>query len=192
MPEKKNQAIVDNYKTYQKVRYENKELVEDVIFLKDKGSNNANYKHGKSLVRSEKLEDIEFIVEANKKQKSRYGFKLRSKILCEKPFFRFDISGATHNNHSPLIPLNLRKITTPHFQYYDENGYNTAYKTDKLKDPNIIIKLREDLNKGSELFCQESRTFTLDNSFPTIQELPILLFNENQIDPLIDIDFDEA
>jgi hypothetical protein len=192
MYEQINEQILKNYPLFQKVRYENKELVKNVINLEDEGSNNANYKHGKSFVKSKKLEDIEFIIEANKKDIKRYGFKLMSKLLCERPFFRFDASGCTHNNNSPLIPLTLRQITTPHFQYYDKEGYNTAYKTEELKDPDIISELEQDINKGAEIFCKESVTFTTGNRYPTINRDSGLLFKTNEIDLLIDIKFDEA
>lgn len=190
MPEKINEQIVKSYPVFQKVRYEKKKLVENIIHLTDKKSNN-NYKQGFSVVISKELNDLKFVAEANKTEVKRYGFKLMSKVLCERPFFRFDASGCTHNNNSPIIPLTLRQITTPHFQFYDELGYNVAYKTDQLKDTDIISKIEQDINKGVELFCEESRTFTEENSYPTIKRDSGLLFETNEIDPLTNITFDE-
>jgi hypothetical protein len=140
MPEPINKTIVRNYDIYKKVRHEKKEVLNDSIVLTDKKSN-AHYKQSTSPVKSLFVEDAELIIEADKKQVKRYGFKLRSVSICDKPFFRFDASGCSHNNKAPTIPLPLRQISTPHFQYYDELGYNTAYKTDELKDPQIISEL---------------------------------------------------
>lgn len=191
MPERINHQIIENYQTFKRVRYENKELSDDRIVLEDKKSN-ANYKNGTSLVKSNEVTDLQFVVEANKRQVKNYGFKLISKTLCDKPFFRFDAAGCAHNNKSPQNPLPLRQITTPHFQFYDELGYNNAYKTAELKDPKVVSELEHDINKGAELFCEESVTFTSENSYPNIERDRGLLFGTGNIDPLIDIKFDES
>ena len=190
MPEPINKTIVRNYEIYKKVRHEKKELANNSITLIDKKSN-IHFKHAVLPIKSSFIEDIELIVEADKNQIKRYGFKLKSVSICEKPFFRFDASGCSHNNHAPSIPLPLRQVSTPHFQYYDELGFNTAYKTDKLKDPQIIAELEIDINKGIGLFCEESVIFTAINGYPNIERDAGLIFQAEEIDPLKNVRFDE-
>ncbi len=190
MPESINKEILQNYSIYKKVQYEKKEITNKTITLADK-KNNVHFRQAISPIISSIVSDIELIIEADKKQVKRYGFKLKSKSICEKPFFRFDSSGVTHNNKAPTIPLPLRQITPPHFQYYDELGYNTAYKTDELKNPQIIAELETDINKGIGLFCEESVIFTATNGFPNIEREAGILFKNEEIDPLINVSFDE-
>jgi hypothetical protein len=190
MSEPVNKAILKNYETYRKVRHEKKEIANNNLTLTDK-KNNIHFKQAVSPVTSSLIEDIELIIEADKNQVKRYGFKLRSVSICEKPFFRFDASGCSHSNHAPSIPLPLRQISTPHFQYYDELGYNTAYKTDELKDPQIIAELEVDINRGIGLFCEEIIIFTALNGYPNIERDSGLIFQAEEIDPLKNVKFDE-
>lgn len=191
MSEPINQKILSNYDTYRKVRYEEKVVEDETIILTEK-KNNINYKQGTSKVQSNFLSDIMFIAEAHKTKAKNYGLKLRSKSISEKPFFRFDASGCAHNNKSPEIPLPLRQITTPHFQYYNELGFNTAYKTEELKDQNVVLNIESDMNIGVKLFCDESFTFTKDKGYPKIIRDNGLLFKTEAKDPLKNIDFDES
>ena len=192
MPETINKSILQNYDTYKKVRYENKKITDNKIVLEKKKDKNNNFNYGNSPIRSNHVSDIELIIEAHKIDIFKYGFKLRSLSISERPFFRFDSSGGFHNNISPIIPLTLRQVSTPHFQFYDELGHNTAYKTDVLKDVDIIDELRENINKGIEIFCQESVIFTTENGMPLIERDTELLFKAQNIDPLIDENFNES
>ena len=190
MPEPINKLILQNYSTYKRVRFEKKVIESETIILAAKKSN-INFKLGTSFVRSSVISDLELIIEADRINVKSYGFKLKAASISEKPFFRFDAAGCTHNNHSPLTPLPLRQIKTPHFQYYDELGYNTAYQTESLKDPKIITELETDINKGIGLFCEESVIFTVLNGYPNIDREPGLIFKTEEIDPLINVKFDE-
>lgn len=192
MPETINTSIVKNYITYRKVRYENKKITIPKVRLGEVKGNNNNFKYGNCQIESKYVNDAELIIEAHKKDVHRYGFKLKAKSISERPFFRFDASGSSHDNRSPLTPLVLRQISTPHFQFYDELGYNTAYQTEILKDTNIVDNLRGNINIGIEIFCQESVTFTNGNGIILIERDPGLLFKAQNIDPLIDENFDES
>ena len=115
MPEKINNEIVQKYGLYVSVREGKKTLKSGRIILHD----DPNHKTGKERI--EKLEHpsvshLEFTVNSHKFERQRYGFKLLSKEICSKPFFRFDAAGATHRNKSPDTPLSLQVVTTPHFQ----------------------------------------------------------------------------
>ena len=191
MSERINRLILQNYGTYKKVRFEKKIIESDKITLLDKNSN-VNFRKGSASVISMVVPDIEFYVEAHKNFAKNYKFGLISKSISERPFFRFDASGCTHNNNSPLVSLTLRQIKTPHFQYYDEAGYNTAYQTEDLKDPIKILELESDINKGASLFCNESVLITATKGCPKIERHEILLlFKSEDIDPLNGITFDE-
>ncbi|WP_375562020.1 hypothetical protein ACE193_05580 [Bernardetia sp. OM2101] len=189
MPEKPNKKIVDNYHIYEKVRHESKEIDRANICLIDK-KNKANAKIATCNVKSVQVGDLELLIEASKDYTKRYGFKLMSKTICPQPFFRFDASGGAHNNNSPNTPLSNRQVRTPHFQYYDDLGHNTAYQTDELKNSKVVAEIEKDINKGVELFCEESVTFTDNMSYPFIERYDGVIFKTSNTDPLKNINFE--
>ncbi len=190
MPEKLNNKIVENYALYKEVRFEEKTLTKSEILLKE-NKNQATSKVAHVVVESEVVDDLLLIIRANKINVQYYGLKLMSKTISDKPFFRFDASGLAHFNRAPETPLSLCQITTPHFQYYDEQGYNTAYKNAKLKNLKIVEKLEKDINVGTEIFCRECFVCTKDNAYPTVIRDGESLFETKEKDPLKNIDFDE-
>ena len=189
MPEKINKEIIQNYDLYKKVKRATKRLKSEQIVLVE----NLNHKVGNEKtepVTSSELTDIDLKIMADKSILGRYQFHLRSKSICQQPFFRFDASGLTHRNKSSNTPLSLQQVTTPHFQYYDETGVNTAYKTEELKDTTSIDKILTDINYGMSLFCNESITFTERNNVPNIIRNGGEIFPVVELDPLNNIKFE--
>lgn len=187
MPEKVNNEIVQNYDLYVAVREGKKTIKSQTIILHD----DPNHTTGKERIEKAEhpsLSHLEFAINSHKIERQRYAFKLSSKDICAKPFFRFDAAGATHRNKSPETPLPLQVVTTPHFQIYDKQGYSLAYKTDDLKNPEKLIEIDSNINEGVKLFCTESNTFVENGNFPEIIA-DTELFPFNGKDPLADINF---
>lgn len=189
MPEKINSEILRNYSLFKRVKNTLKTVLSENIILHQ----NSNHKVGKEktepVIHSE-INDINLTIKADKVIGSRYQFHLRSATICKEPFFRFDASGLTHRNRNPNTPLSKQQITTPHFQYYDDLGINTAYKTEELNNNEIVNKIQRNINYGMAIFCQESVTFTENRKVPFIVLNDGLLFETENIDPLININFD--
>lgn len=185
-----NNEIVKNYRLYEIVqRDQSKKIKQKKIILREALSNKKG-KQGASEVDSSHVSDLYFEVYASKTATS-YGLKLMSKTICKQPFFRFDSAGSSHRNKSQSGQrLRGSSITTPHFQYYDPDGLSKAYKTPELKDEKMKEVITLDINKGVELFCKESKTQACDD-FEIIRELGVL-FEQTEVDPLININFDEA
>ena len=189
MADKKNSTLIQNYELYKKARFNKKIIETDTIILIE----NSNHKVGNEKTEKvihDDLSDINLSIRADKILQCRYQFHLRSRSICNEPFFRFDAAGATHRNKSINTPLSLQKVTTPHFQSYDdESGYVFAYKTEELKDIKILELLEKDINLGIELFCKEGIISTNNNNFPKIYRDNGIIFSAQQIDPLEDIKF---
>ena len=71
--------------------------------------------------------------------KLKYEFKLFCNLV-EPPILRFESKGPTHLNREDNIPLHERKISTPHFHIFDDDGFSKAYKIEEIK------KVRPDLD----------------------------------------------
>ena len=191
MSEKTNHEIVQNYHLYNIVRADKKLMKSRQIILHDDPNNIKRGQERIEKVEHPSLSHLELAVNANKVEKNRYAFKLISKDICQKPFFRFDASGSTHRNNCANIPLALQSITTPHFHYYDQSGCSMAYKTDELKLPEVLSEISKNINEGMRIFCIESNTFVEDGSIPkiiTADDSQLIPF-EAKKDPLENIDF---
>jgi hypothetical protein len=183
-----NKEIKDNYEFYQELLSQKKHLKQRVLLLEVK-KNNINWmKSDCNVYHTTIEEDIFLMVESSKRVLTHYGFKLQCKSLCEEPFFRFDSDGPSHRNKKG--GLNEQKISTPHFNSYDEKGYPVAYKTEVLKNNKNAESIVGDINFGLSHFCQESNLSLEDDNFPEIKEHELTLFNEaKEYDPLKGVDF---
>jgi hypothetical protein len=187
MPEKVNKDLLQKYDLYVAVREGKKTIKSQTIILHD----DPNHHTGKERIEKAEhpsVSHLEFAINSHKTEKQRYAFKLSSKEICAKPFFRFDAAGATHRNKSPETPLALQVVTTPHFQFYDKHGYSIAYKTEDLKNSEKLEQIDSNINEGVKLFCSESNTFVENGDFPEIVSDTELIPYEKK-DPLADINF---
>lgn len=190
---KANQSIKNDFKLFEDLCKKNKVIVEREIILKKK-VNNANFLEGFSDVKHAICDkQINFVVEQRIIDK-RYGVKLKCSNFSNEPYFRFDSDGPAHRNNNPLIPLHEQKVSTPHFNSFDENGRSIAYKNDVLKDKKNADIIQKDINFGIALFCQESNA-TLNNQdgYPVVQRHELVLdldFEKTLKDVIDNINFD--
>lgn len=186
MPEKINSEIIKNYDLFKKVRNSLKLINSERIILRG-DSNHKVGEIGMESVFHQDVAEMHLTIKADKLIVSRYQFQLRSPDICQKPFFRLDVSGVTHRNKRPDTPLIKQPIETPHFQCYDEFGINMAYQTEDLKNPITVEKIRKNINYGMLLFCEESITFASERKPPYIIRNENTLFIDEDIDPLYNV-----
>lgn len=178
---KQNHEIKDKFELFEKLCLEDKIIQDEKILLQSK-TNNERWLAGDSNcdVDSKSVKSLVLIVEKQKLYK-KYHIKLKSADLSKVPFFRFDSDGPAHRNNDEDIPLEEQKITTPHFNSFNNEGYSIAYKNDVLRNEQHSEIIINDINFGISLFCQESNSKLSDTNFPTIYE------NEQ----VLDFDYDQ-
>ena len=69
------------------------------------------------------------------------------------------------------IPFADQQVTTPHFNCYNENCLNIAYKTEQLNNEEER-KALEDINLCIAHYCNEANVRLKEDDFPTISILP--------------------
>lgn len=168
--------IRDDYATYTVLVKDTKIAVDKIISI-TKSNNNANYIENNTDVKHISLpKEIVLIVTVKINNHKYFQFKLRCEELYKKPFFRFDSDGPTHRNYDDNIRLEEQQVTTPHFNWYDANGLNIAYKTDKLLDEKERLAL-EDIDLCLAHYCHEANIRCIDDTFPEVLletgELPL-------------------
>lgn len=184
-----NIEILDNYRLYQQVKNSPKVIIVNEIVLKENKNHMVGKIH-KSDMYNAFSENVKLIVTKSNREDKKYGFKIRCTDVSQKPFFRFDSAGSSHFNRNPSTPLALAKVDTPHFNFYDKDGYNTAYQTEELKNIDNKNAILDDINKGFSLFCREGRCITDNGKLPNIIEYNTNLFDSITIeDPLKDVSF---
>lgn len=166
--------IRENYLFYNALLKERKSIFQEVIEISEVG-NNANFLETSKEVKHVSLsKQIIFIVTVKCNNYKHFQFKLRCKDLSQRPFFRYDSDGGAHRNYDENIPFTYQQITTPHFNYYNKNGLNIAYKTDQLKNEKER-KALEDINFCIAHYCNEANIRLKENDFPEISILPSTL-----------------
>ncbi|EAQ49592.1 hypothetical protein [Leeuwenhoekiella blandensis] len=184
-----NLEVRDNYEFLQELSYEEKNLNTNTIVLEPKRNNRDWLKQSSNIDHSTIEENITLIVE-KKISFFKYGIKLHCPNFTSQPYFRFDSDGPAHRNKSePSLPE--QKITTPHFNTFDEKGNEFAYKSETLKRDEDAQAIAEDLNFGISHFFKETNIKTNGKEeFPEIKiDEPELFEIELDTDPLNGIDF---
>ncbi|WP_448104623.1 hypothetical protein [Pedobacter panaciterrae] len=185
-----NSEIKNDFITFTRLVIDRKNTTERQIYLNDKkpSRKDTNY-YEKPLVYNP--ENIKLIIEARQDVRSCFRFKLRCQTFTDEPYFRFDSDGATHMNLDDSNGLLDRKVTTPHFNTYNNAGVVIAYKTVELKNPEVESVLLNDISLCFAHFCHESNIRFPEEEFSevipfSIDVIPLDLNNE---DPLANIDF---
>lgn len=172
---KTNFEIKNNFTLFEKLRDEEKIIVDEEIILNPKMSN-ANWEECISEVQHRiSSANVKFIVEQWKKDSIRYGVKLKCENLSKSPYFRFDSDGPAHRNTDNNIPLEEQSVTTPHFNSFDINGKSIAYKNEVLKNEDESKTIQQDINFGIALFCRESNSKLQNDNYPTVKRQNLLL-----------------
>ena len=103
--------------------------------------------------------------------------------MSDEPFFQFHSDGCAHRNADEAVPLAEQRITTPHFNRFNQQGAAVTYKpepeaSDKEPDPANAI------NRNMVYFCQEAKLNLRDDEFPLVRVLPNALpLHVTQKDP---------
>lgn len=182
--------IKENYAFYNNLLSERKSIFTEVIEINNR-ANNHSFVESVDKINHPEVNDDNMVlcVKVKINNHAYFQFKLRYKSFLPAPFFRFDSDGETHRNKIDGISLEESQITTPHFHKFNENGIETAYKTDKLLDPKEC-KALEDINFCIVHFFYESNTRLKDDDFPIIKiESNTLGFKMNKDDPNQNITF---
>lgn len=185
---KRNLVVKEDYEYFHDLCFGEKICNSETIVL-DVKDNNKDW-----LVGNDELEHvstcnkIKLIVE-RKLSLFKYGIKLHRPEFIEKPYFRFDSDGPAHRNISEALTDQM--VTTPHFNTFNEEGEEYAYKSEILKKDKESNAIMNDLSFGIAHFFQEANIKTNDpEKYPEVRKKNEELFEiEHRIDPLRGINF---
>ena len=160
MTQRTNKDIRDNYQKYLEFLQGYKECPFRLIYLSGvKGNHQTTRQTIVDVLHEESKENIKLILEASIRDKRSYKFKLRTEALSPEPYFRFDSDGPSHFNKSLDVPLVEKKIDTPHFNAFDQNGKSIAYRTEALSKEQEKKAILEDISLGMAHFCDEANLY---------------------------------
>lgn len=118
----------------------------------------ANRPVDHTSINEENILTIESILDNSDK----FKFKLKCYELFDKHYFRFDSFGPAHKNRNPKRPY--ESVKTPHFNKFDEDGYNIAYRTEES-----IKSVSFGIQKAFESFCREANVSYSGETAPEIK-----------------------
>lgn len=188
--QRKNKAVKDDFEYYTELTYGEKAVKENPIYLEQKVTHKDWLSKNSIVEHSTINEKVDLTVE-RKKSLYKYGIKLSCKQFTNEPYFRFDSDGPAHRNTSEHIPLSEQKITTPHFNCFDNEGMAIAYKSDVLKKEGEAKAIVENIEFGLSHFFQETNINQGDDeSAPQIElKIPELFEDTSETDPLNGVNF---
>jgi len=160
-------VIRSKYSFYWKLLREHKYVLRDTVDVV-KVAGNSTFLEGKTSVSHSDLDaDIRLTVRVKNNNHDFFQFELRCVELGDEPFFRFHSDGCAHRNADEAIPLAEQRVTTPHFNRYNQQGAAVTYKMER-QEPEAI----EDINRSMVCFCQEAKLNLRDDEFPLVRVLP--------------------
>ena len=167
-----NKNIKENYERYLKIKQVKKKLAEkDILLYKDAGHKDVQV--GEAVVAvGEGEESARLQVTLNVLKTRNFKFKLFCDDLTPAPCYRFDSDGGTHMNpYSETDALLDRRVATPHFHCYNEDGVEIAYKTEELVKEQE--KLLGDYDKAMGHFFAEENVLSEDGTRMVPETLPL-------------------
>lgn len=145
------QAVKSNHKAYLSLLNDLKFITTDTISVDRKEKNRPNKLVCDLPVEHVSIKDDNVLtIESVINDGGKFRFKLRCEPIFEKHYFRFDSFGPNHRNKNPKKPF--KSVETPHFNKFDEDGYNVAYRTDKIVNLNSNWGIKEYFLH----FCEEA------------------------------------
>ncbi|MDR0865112.1 MAG: hypothetical protein LBO74_09320 [Candidatus Symbiothrix sp.] len=186
-----NKEISDNYETYNLFLKTTKISPDSKIKVNEKKKNHPSslYKTQPLICELYNYVNTNLIIEI-RENNSDFSFGIISSLFLNCILVRYDSGGGTHRNNIPDVPLSEQSVTTPHFHKYNKNGYEFAYKTDKLKDEKEATVL-SDIEFGFPFFCHEAN-IKYNENYPELEIYSVNLFSKNiGDDPLENITFAE-
>lgn len=164
---KRNAKIADNFEDYKNILDERK-IISDKPIILEKKKSNKNWLEKDIKLAHNTYDDLQLKTQSNSLDIKDYKIAILSKEFCDEPLSRFDADGTAHTNTNSEIPLNERKIDTPHFHIYNEKGIEIAYKTEFLKNKVNSDNLQQNINHGIRHFCNEFNIKTFDEQTPEV------------------------
>ena len=133
-----NTRVREHYEEYQAIKVDPKRSDTKDIFLKTK--DNHKDRDIADIQITDLLHDSGFTLRfyGNKDWASKYSLNLFCKEFMEAACYRFDSFGDQHVNYRN-DPLRKRVVTTPHFNEFDCDGIEIAYKSPELEDPKYDV-----------------------------------------------------
>lgn len=176
-------AIRSKYGFYRKLIREHKYILRDTVDVV-KINNHSPFLEGKAFVSHSDLDaEITLAVRVKANDHDFFRFELRCQELSEEPFFQFFSDGCCHRNADEAIPLADQRVTTPHFNQYNQQGANVTYKLAELES-DTASDTPTTINRSLLYFCREARLNLRDDEFPLIRVLPHALpLHVTQKDP---------
>ncbi|WP_133299918.1 hypothetical protein [Larkinella punicea] len=118
---------------------------------------------------------------------SDYGFQIFSESF-QRPIFRFDADGVVHENRNETLPILQRRVFTPHFHQYDEEGVEFAFRT--LEIDENVARIQSDLDFGFACFCREAKILMDSGGRPALSFQASLFIDAEHLDLHKGIDFE--
>lgn len=178
-----NTRVKEHYEEYLSIKVDPKASDAKDVFLKPK--DNHKDREVADIQINDLLHDREFTLRfyGNKDWASKYAINLFCKEFMETACYRFDSFGDQHVNYKNN-PLKKRVVTTPHFNEFDSDGIEIAYKSPELENPQYNVA---DRIAALKLFAR-IHNIDLDDNIAFHSES---LFKPQGgiVDPLIGVDF---
>ena len=151
-----NQTVRENYPRYQSIGNRVKTLAPGNIMLHEK-QNHARCQVGDAVLTFDGNDERgRLCVFLNVEKTQCFEFKIFCDDFMPEPCYRFESDGSSHTNPaSANLTLRDRRVHTPHFHKYDQDGRVIAYKTDVLASNEKALV--EDYQKAIRHFFDEER-----------------------------------
>jgi hypothetical protein len=176
-------AIRSKYGLYRKLLREHKYVLRDTVDVV-KITGQPAFLEGKAHVAHIDLDaEITLAIRVKSNDHDFFRFELRCNELSDQPFFEFHSDGCTRRNADETVPLAQQRVTTPHFNRYNQQGASVTYKM-AAEQPEKESDTPVDINRSLAYFCHEAKLNLRDDEFPAIRVLPNALpLHVTQKDP---------
>jgi hypothetical protein len=128
-----NAEIKGDSATFKCLVNDRKHTTEKILYLdKAKPSRPDTNYYDQQL--SHAARPVRLIIEARQNVKTCFRFNPHYEEYTKVPYIRFDSHGAAHRNSDKSLSLPKQRIRTPHFNMYDTDGVELAYRTNELEN----------------------------------------------------------
>lgn len=123
--------VKNNFRYYQSIKQHEKTLKTSIVFVSK--SKNIGTDTGFVDICSDVSKELSLAVSVKQKALRTFSFKIIDNSLMSRPCYRFDSDGPPHYNIIEGVPLKKRRVDTPHFHEFNQEGIEFAYKTNVLE-----------------------------------------------------------
>lgn len=165
--------VVNEYARYERLKQLPKTCATTDVYLTAK-SNHNGYETGETeLIFPRQEETGRLNIEVKASHSKTFKFKFFCDDFMDPPCYRFDSDGHEHRIDDPkgLLTLEERKVSTPHFHRFNEQGVEIPYKTQELRE--YEQKYLRDYNEALRHFCQEENIHSETPLALHVETLPL-------------------